>query len=907
MDTDFNAPTLARLRTYVKWVCLISVVSGFIVLLAWIGVLPQMTTNNPRLAAMKPLTAVCFVVAGAALWLLSKPNPKPGELQIGFGLAGLLLSVAGLVVLEYISQSSFGIDLWLFRSKVLQEGIIHPGRPAPATAICLLLLGIALLTLHLKSVWLTNTLAFLILTVGSLAVIGYSFGVSSLYTLGKFNPVALYTATLFLLLSVSLLCVFPERTIMSILITERAGGKLARRLLPAVILIPFVLGWLCLQGELLGFYDSRFGVALYATSNIVVFVSLVFMDTRYLNRLDDERETVLRSLTQMENKYRTLVEQTPAIVYVDEISGNWLYVSPQIERILGYSAETWLADRSIFRSRVHQQDLAGIQAQINSCVTTGVPLISEYRFLAKDGRLLWLHDEATVTHSPDTGKTILQGVIIDITERKRNEEQLRYQASLLENVNDAIVASDENYILRAWNPAAEKMYGWKAADVIGKPGVDVLQTNFLGVDPDQMRRQIAETGRYVGEAMQVRQDGTRIPVEVASIALRDHTEKITGYVSVNRDISERKKAEERFALVVESAPNAIVLVNQNDQIVMVNPQAAKIFGYTREQMNNLQLDQLVPERYHNQHASYRAGFFTNPQIRPMGMGRDLYALHKDGTEFPVEIGLAPIETVQGSMVMASIVDISARRQAEKEREAQLLLAAKYAELDRFAYTVSHDLKSPLVTIKGFLKFLEQDIQHAEAGKIAHDINFIRNAMNKMEKLLNGVLEVARAGAVLNEIQNLSFEELANDVIDLLRGPLEARGARVIIQPDLPKVHGDRLRLSQVLQNLVENAIKYRDQDRETLIEIGHAGQTAPGKETLFVRDNGIGIPGYYSEQLFDMFSQHDAASEGHGIGLAIVKRIIDAHGGRIWVESKEGEGSIFYFTLPAQPKTDSVL
>lgn len=237
-------------------------------------------------------------------------------------------------------------------------------------------------------------------------------------------------------------------------------------------------------------------------------------------------------------------------------------------------------------------------------------------------------------------------------------------------------------------------------------------------------------------------------------------------------------------------------------------------------------------------------------------------------------------------------------QAEKDRSAKLVLEAKNAELDRFAYTVSHDLKSPLVTIDGFLGFLRKDIADGDLERVQNDIQYIDGAVKKMRGLVTGLLELSQAGLIVEAPQAISLGELAHEAIQLLHGPLTARGAQALIQAGLPIVLGDKIRLGQVLQNLVENAIKYSGNQKEPLIEIGLQGEDGPSRLIFFVRDNGIGIPSEHSERIFRPFSQLHSSSEGSGVGLATVKRIIEAHGGRIWVESDPGEGSTFFFTLP---------
>lgn len=227
------------------------------------------------------------------------------------------------------------------------------------------------------------------------------------------------------------------------------------------------------------------------------------------------------------------------------------------------------------------------------------------------------------------------------------------------------------------------------------------------------------------------------------------------------------------------------------------------------------------------------------------------------------------------------------------------LEDKNAELEQFTYTVSHDLKSPLFTIRGFLGYLEQDALSGNETRLRSDIQRITDATDKMQKLLNELLELSRVGRLKNEYSSFSFAELAREASDLVQGRIMAGGISVVIDPDLPMIYGDRPRLTEVLQNLLDNAAKFMGAQEEPRIEVGCAGvDTEHEKLILYVRDNGIGIPREHRDRVFGLFNKLDPGTDGTGVGLALVKRIVEVHGGRIWVESEAGKGSTFFFTLP---------
>jgi signal transduction histidine kinase len=246
----------------------------------------------------------------------------------------------------------------------------------------------------------------------------------------------------------------------------------------------------------------------------------------------------------------------------------------------------------------------------------------------------------------------------------------------------------------------------------------------------------------------------------------------------------------------------------------------------------------------------------------------------------------------------TVVDITDRKHAEAERERLIReLAEKNTELEQFTYTVSHDLKAPIITIKGFLGFLREDAHAGNRERLDRDITRINEAVDKMHRLLNELLELSRVGRLMDAPQSVPFRELVDEAVDILEGRLQATRARLEIADDLPLVHGDRRRLLEVVQNLIDNAAKFSAGRLEPLIEIG-CETYENGMPVFFIRDNGIGIPAEHHERIFGLFNKLDPMMEGTGVGLALVKRIVEFHGGRIWVESEAGRGAKFLFTLP---------
>ena len=355
----------------------------------------------------------------------------------------------------------------------------------------------------------------------------------------------------------------------------------------------------------------------------------------------------------------------------------------------------------------------------------------------------------------------------------------------------------------------------------------------------------------------------------------------------------RRQADTRFRAVVESAPSGMVMIDRTGKIILVNREIERLFGHTRDELLGQPIELLVPARLRERHPGHRADFFANPQTRAMGAGRDLYGVRKDGTEVPVEIGLNPIETDEGTFVLASVVDITERKRAENE------LRRSNEELERFAYVASHDLQEPLRMVGSYVQLLAKRYQ----GKLDADaddfIGFAAQGAMRMQRLIEDLLAFSRLGTrgatpVPTEAGTALDSALAG-----LKLATDEAGATITHDP-LPTVLADPGQLEHLFANLVGNALKFRGPEPPR-VHIGASQDGAPGGRWLFsVRDNGIGIDPQYFERIFVIFQRlHERdAYPGTGIGLAICKKIVERHGGRVWVESAPGRGATFLFTLP---------
>jgi PAS domain S-box-containing protein len=501
----------------------------------------------------------------------------------------------------------------------------------------------------------------------------------------------------------------------------------------------------------------------------------------------------------------------------------------------------------------------------------------------------------------------LEGVIASL-EREVHHRQTIEQSLLdtqqslavsLDSIGAGFLATDSSGRVTRMNAVAEQLCGWAQAEAQGQVLWAVYRPESLRLDDsrqnpvDVMLRDALAPDSSPSVTLLSRQGG-RSPVDVRTSVTRSADGAIRGLNLVLRDRSQQVLAaekqaasDERFRRVVEAAPNGLLMVDRTQTIVMVNSMVEQIFGYDREELLGQAIELLIPLRFRAGHQAQTAAFQAGPNSRPMG--RDLRGRRRDGSEVPVEIQLTPVEMVDGTFIVASIVDISARKLAETE------LRRSNAELEQFASVASHDLQEPLRMVASYTELLAKRYQGRLDEKADKYIFYANDGAHRMQQLVKDLLSYSRVGSQGRVLEPVSANEVAQRVAQMLHGSLSAANATLEIKP-LPMVMADEGQLHQLFQNLIGNAVKFRSEQAPSItIE----AVLEHDRWRFSVRDNGIGIEAQYSERIFQMFQRlHERGRyDGSGIGLAIVKRIVERHEGRVWFESTLGVGTTFYFTL----------
>jgi PAS domain S-box-containing protein len=493
----------------------------------------------------------------------------------------------------------------------------------------------------------------------------------------------------------------------------------------------------------------------------------------------------------------------------------------------------------------------------------------------------------------------------DISNRKAAEARYR---GLLEAAPDGMVVVDQSGAIVLLNVQAEKHFGYRSDELLGQKVTNIIPEGFAErLIADGTRTAAEALAQQIGTGIELygrRKDGSEFPIEIMLSPL-ESAEGILVTAAI-RDITTRKDAERhlaqmeaRYRGLLEAAPDGMVVVDQSGAIVLLNVQAEKHFGYRSDELLGQKVTNIIPEGFAERLIADGTRTTAEALAQQIGTGIELYGRRKDGSEFPIEIMLSPLESTEGILVTAAIRDITVRREAEANLAQKVEeLNRSNEELEQFAYIASHDLQEPLRMVASYTQLLSKRYKGRLDSDADEFIAFAVDGASRMQRLIQDLLAYSRVGKKGGELLDVSSEESLLLAINNLRSAIEDSGALVTHDP-LPRVMADEVQLTQLLQNLVGNAIKYQ-RPGVPLIHVS-AVRNDKGMWLFSIRDNGLGIDSQFFEKIFGMFQRLHKREEfaGTGMGLAICKKIVERHGGEISVESQPGVGSTFHFTLAA--------
>ncbi len=765
-------PAVVRRIEICAWVGLIAASgTAALVLAGWFANIPTLERTGLGGSTMSANTALAIVLLSAGAAALRTVRHSRYARVVCYSCGVVVLALAGLTLVERVFAIRLGIDQILAHAP---SGGAEPGRISSQAVFSLLALGLALLLVQ-PGGGRRASLRPLVALVGcvppTLGVIGYASGIPLLYQLPNQTQMAPVTTVALVLLAWAFLAVRITEGGLGLVTLDSAGGRLARRLLPATLGVAVCLGLLRRLGEAEGLYTAEVGLWLMISSAVVMLACVAWHTAHQVELADRARRSAEDALRAERDGFAAVIAAQHDGVIVVSAAGVLIDANRALCRMTGFDREELIGCR---------EPLPFIRAE----------------------------DEA-------------------------------------------------------------KLKAYHRAEATGDGDEDIVLLH---------------------------RDGSGVPVIFASAPLQDESGAVTARVTTVKDVSERhrgqehrRKTNEQFAALIETAPDAVVIADSAGRIYLINTETERMFGYPRDELLGRPLEVLLPERLQ----------------ALKGAGMNLCGRRKDGTEFPIDVSRSTLDTDDGRLVTAFVRDITTLRQQEDERahlHAELGrraddLVRSNADLEQFANIASHDLAEPLRSISGFTQLLERRYKGQLDDDADRFIGFVVDGVNRMQMLIADLLAYSRAGRAELEVKPVALTEVVTELLASLSSAIAEAGAEICVGA-LPTVTADKTQLGQVLQNLVCNALKFHQPGVSPRLEIS-AAQVEPGWQ-IAVSDNGLGIDPAHSDRVFKMFQRLHGRDDypGTGVGLAVCKRLVERLGGQIWFEPNTSQGTVFNFTIP---------
>lgn len=904
---------------------------GLAALAGWALNIPALTSVFPGFTTMKVNAAVAFVLTGVALWRYRDAEHVEARDALFMWCAGSAAFIGAITTLEHLTGWSLHIDQLLPIGRDV-SGL--DGRMALSTAVSLVLVNAAMLIAGPPRRYpLVQALVAGAIMLATLNGAAYFFGLSHFGDVDGFNAMAVHSAVCILLASTAMFFARPDQGVMVGITDAGAGGLAIRQLLPAIFILPVMLAWLSWQGVRMGWYGPGVGMAVFVALATNVLAYAVWAGGLVLCTFDHKRVAAETERVLSEERLRRAISDAPVPTIIHDTDGRILHMSSGWSSLSGFSvADTPTISAWIDAARPDGPEpfdgYLGRVADGTDTVHGGVWTIRAAGGLER----AWEFSTTPVGVMGSAHRALVT-MAVDITDRqhaeaelrranehleqriatrtaelttandalRRQSDQLKEQATLLDLVRDGILVRDLYGTIIYWSAGAAELYGWTPAEALGGVSHRLLHAEYPKPVSD-IERQVMSTGYWEGEVVQVTKSGARLEVESRWTLTRTERGVPQGFLEVNRDISARKRAQDsvrdsevRFRSVAETAIEGIISTDEHGVISYWNPGAERLFGRTAAETIGKSVEVALPDKV-------LAPSRRNATSALVGTTFETVGRRSDGTSFPVELSLSEWTTSQGARFFTGIArDITGRKDAERALEAKASeLARSNQELEQFAYVASHDLQEPLRMVSNYTQLLARRYKDRLDPDANEFIEFAVDGARRMQDLIRDLLEYARVGTRGKEFKVTSVDRIVTNALVNLSGAIDEAGAEVNVGP-MPTFACDASQLGQVFQNLIGNAIKFRRPGAKPVINVSATAER--NGWAICIRDNGIGIDAKHFGRIFQMFQRLHGRGEysGTGIGLALCKKIVERHNGRIRVESTPGKGTTFVFTIPALP------
>ncbi|WP_454064193.1 PAS domain S-box protein [Candidatus Nitrospira salsa] len=632
-----------------------------------------------------------------------------------------------------------------------------------------------------------------------------------------------------------------------------------------------------------------------------------------------EQRTAEREMAESESRFRLLADSAPVLIWISGEDSTYTYVNKTWLDFTGRTLEQELGRG--WEEGIHHDDYEQCLHTYDFAFEQRTPFTIEYRLRHASGTYRWLINVGVPRYGPDGRFDGYIGSCLDVTEEKKASEARELIEHAINQGHEGLALLNTHGIFTYMNPAHAHLYGFEPQELLGKSWKTLYELKEVSAIEQECIPTLRTTGHWTGEVFGRKKSTEQFPIELSISALTDRNDDIMGVVCVCRDVAEQRRADQRFRLVVESAPSGILMTNSSGHIVLANQLIEMMFGYSHDELFGQDVEMLIPERYRQQHQTAQSRFFVNPHPRKMRSDFNLNGLRKDGTEFPVEIGLNPLHADEDTFVLATITDISERREIENqlmsiaqdlEQKNQELAAARDEALAaakakaEFLATMSHEIRTPMNGVIGMTRLLMDTTLTEEQREFA---NTVKYSGEILLKIINDILDFSKVEAGKLELEHIAFDlrTTVEDVLELLAERAAEKEIELValVYATTPiALNGDPGRIRQVLMNLVSNAIKFTEEG-EVVVQVSLIDTQQNNDIIRFsITDTGLGLSEEVQGRLFQSFTQADSSTTrqygGTGLGLAICKKIVMLMGGEIGVTSAVGEGSEFWFTIPLQ-------